>query len=1139
VDVRANTLSSTGSVDVYIDRGLATIGIYGGDRALTIRNRLLYRYRFSFTPSSLRLPKRLAQAMWLLIALPLLATSLCAQTSPVFPVTSFTTTSPEPTIGVTADFNGDGLPDIASASYGSSVVTMLLQSSSPGAYTSSNLPALTCTFGGSLVAADLNGDGKQDLALSCGVYVAVLFGNGDGTFGAPAYYSSGAAIALAVADLSGNDYPDIAVISNKGQLTVLINSGSSNPGTFTTGSSYSVTGSSILVGDFNGDHKVDLAVNSTNWVILYGNGDGTLQPMQSTTAAGNAAAVDVNHDGITDLVYGTTDPTGQTAAIQTLLGSASGFVPGPLSALPNLVPGGELSLAGSTGVGQFVNLAYFGVGPLSILLGDGQGGFVLGQSYVANGGAQPQATANGVTNLLLTSSSLGYSVLAGNGNGTFQGLPAEPVPGGAAFAAGDINGDGLTDVVTSGSASSVSTLLSLLSRGDGSFTRVSSAPALASQILLLGDFNRDGKVDVLGIQPGIEAYPKGDLLDPQLYFFLGRGDGTFGSGASVNSLKGVQFTSGVTGDFNGDGKLDALLGYFSASPVACGLELFTGNGDGTFGSPITISKSCSSPGSGPVLGGDLNRDGRPDAIFGGDVYLGIGSGGLQQQPLGIDGAVALGDLNENGNLNLVVLSGNMLSLYAGAGDGTFQATPFYTGSDASCFTSAFGFSVAIGNANGPIPGFALNCGNTSDNSQLALYLGSGNGVFPSSPEVYPLGDYGNGSSFGTLARLNSNSPPAASNEYQDYLGSSRNAVFALLNNHTVAPVFTTTTTLLTITPASSAYGSAEAFTATVAPSNATGSVTFFDGSTSLGTTDLSSGLAALTISTLPVGLHSIRAVYTPTGNYESSTSSTTNINIAQVATTTTLTVSPQSAAPLQTVTLTANVSAGATGTVTFTVGSTALTPVMISNGAATVQDSSLVAGTYDVVAVYSGDANHTGSTSPKVSLSVVAPDFTLSVNPSSLTVNRGQSAQATFTITSVGGYSGALTFSCGTLPSEATCAFNPSTVTLGGAASGSSVLTFTAAAPTNAQHVSHNTLLSGSLTLGAIFFLFNSSLRRRSLLGLLSVICLAAIAGLSGCGGGSADGSSNPGTPIGLQSITIAVAGSVTSHNITLPITVQ
>jgi hypothetical protein len=156
------------------------------------------------------------------------------------------------------------------------------------------------------IAADFNGDGIPDLAVVnpcnssyCGsgyASVAVLIANGDGTFQAPVVYATGSfqPMSVAVGDFNGDGVADLVVASQcassancgTGQVSVLLGNGD---GTFRSPVPYSTgTGSSYFVatGDFNGDGKVDLAVgnqtgaNSVAAILLgnlLGNGDGTFQ----------------------------------------------------------------------------------------------------------------------------------------------------------------------------------------------------------------------------------------------------------------------------------------------------------------------------------------------------------------------------------------------------------------------------------------------------------------------------------------------------------------------------------------------------------------------------------------------------------------------------------------------------------------------------------------------------------------------------------------------------------------------------------------------------------------------------------------------------------------------------------------------
>jgi Bacterial Ig-like domain (group 3) len=168
-------------------------------------------------------------------------------------------------------------------------------------------------------------------------------------------------------------------------------------------------------------------------------------------------------------------------------------------------------------------------------------------------------------------------------------------------------------------------------------------------------------------------------------------------------------------------------------------------------------------------------------------------------------------------------------------------------------------------------------------------------------------------------------------------------------------------------PASSTYGQQVTLSAAVTPPTATGSVQFFDGAASLGTSPLSSGAASLSTSALGTGGHSITAKYLGAANYLSSTSGGLSLTVSKAATSTTLTSSPNPSGLSQSVTFTATVNpTTATGTVTFSVDGTTQAPVTLSSGQAKYITSSLAAGTHNVSAQYGGDSNYSGSTSSTV-----------------------------------------------------------------------------------------------------------------------------------------------------------------------------
>ncbi len=191
---------------------------------------------------------------------------------------------------------------------------------------------------------------------------------------------------------------------------------------------------------------------------------------------------------------------------------------------------------------------------------------------------------------------------------------------------------------------------------------------------------------------------------------------------------------------------------------------------------------------------------------------------------------------------------------------------------------------------------------------------------------------------------------------------------------------TTTTTLTTSSPTnSSVFGQAIAFTANVKQSDSklpTGTVTFFDGSTSIGSSGLdANGNAVLTISTLSAGTHNITATYGGNGNVVSSTTaSPTVVTVAPATTTTTLTTSPATVAPFTPVALTAVVAASsglaATGSVAFYLNGTVIGQVGLTNGSATLNLPNLAIGANAVMAIYQGDANDSASSSSVATVQV-------------------------------------------------------------------------------------------------------------------------------------------------------------------------
>jgi hypothetical protein len=250
------------------------------------------------------------------------------------------------------------------------------------------------------------------------------------------------------------------------------------------------------------------------------------------------------------------------------------------------------------------------------------------------------------------------------------------------------------------------------------------------------------------------------------------------------------------------------------------------------------------------------------------------------------------------------------------------------------------------------------------------------------------------------------------------------ATSALLTQ-TVNKASSTTSVVSSANPSVSTQ--AVTFTATVAASASgtpTGSVTFQDGTATLATVTLAGGTATLTTSTLAAGNHRIKAVYAGDGNFAGSTSAVLTQTVSKAASTAVIASSPNPSVFGQSVTLTATVAAVApgtgppTGSVIFKEGTTTLRTVALSSGQATWNVSTLSVGNHSITAVYGGDANFTGNTSPASTQSVIqaasASSLASSLNPS----KSGQSVTFTATVAAVspgsGTPTGSVTFKDGT-----------------------------------------------------------------------------------------------------------------------------
>jgi hypothetical protein len=288
---------------------------------------------------------------------------------------------------VAGDFNGDGIPDLAVATYTGNALDILI-GNGDGTFQTAVPYALT-SAASSVVVGDFNGDGKLDLAVANWQTndVSIFIGVGDGTFLPQVKYAVGAEpTSIAVGDFNRDGIIDLAVTNQVGNtVSVLIGQGD---GTFQPQVTYATGAApnSITTGDFNEDGKLDLVVanhGGSTISILIGNGDGTFQAQAPYTVGTAPSAVttgDLNNDGHLDLVVANSGSSNASVLIGNGDGTFRTSVAYAAGSVPMAVALGDFNNDGNLDV----LIGNGGSDTVTLLLGTGSG--TLGaQSTVASG----------------------------------------------------------------------------------------------------------------------------------------------------------------------------------------------------------------------------------------------------------------------------------------------------------------------------------------------------------------------------------------------------------------------------------------------------------------------------------------------------------------------------------------------------------------------------------------------------------------------------------------------------------------------------------------------------------------------------------------------------------------------------------
>jgi hypothetical protein len=838
---------------------------------------------------------------------------------------------------VVGDINGDGKPDLVLTNFnGAGNVwdathggfTVLL-GNGDGTFQ----PAQTTYLsqGTSYLAiGDVNADGKPDLVISSCCesnndgMVAVLLGNGDGTFQAPVNYDSGGEVggvggSVALIDLSKNGKLDIVVVNWGGSVGVLMGNGD---GTFQPAVTYlaDVNTESLGVGDFNGDGKLDLAVIGCcggGISVLLGNGDGTFQPQQPSVVG---------------------DCEQQTLAVGNLNGNHALDLVTAVGGPSNCGPDGEVGVSLGNGSGGFLPSTFFDAGgysPTSPVIAD------------INGDGIPDvllADTCGASEGCANASNGSVAILLGNGDGTLQ-APLLFATGGSSGAGdgslevADVNGDGRPDLIVLNSTQSTIGVLLNSSGASPTTTTITSVwpnpstygQAVGFTVQVTSSFGTPtGTVELLNGSTVV-------------------GTGTLSSGSTYISTTSLPIgIDSVTAAYEGSADFvsstSAAVSQTVLTPTTTVLS--TSNSTPLIGQPITftayVSSSTGTP-TGTVTFATHGVHPFTDWKYFGGATLSGGYASITTSSSLAKGTYEVqayygGNSTYGGSSSNYLLERNI---------NKYQTTTTVISSEStSYYSQSVTFSATISSTNGPIPDGASVDFYDAENSH-----NKGNKIGTATTE-------------GGMAVFTTSSLKSGTHWI--------NAVFITDKNFETSEGTATqvvnpysTLTNLTSSPNPSSYGQAVTWTATVSssgPDVPTGKVKFGN----LGTATLSGGVATLTKTWLNAATYPITAEYEGDDASAPSSSSSLNQVVNPDSTTTTVTSSANPATQGQSVTFTATVTTStgvnSAGTVTFTAGGTTLGTVTLSENVASISTSALPAGTTSVQAVYSGEIDFKGST---------------------------------------------------------------------------------------------------------------------------------------------------------------------------------
>jgi hypothetical protein len=642
-----------------------------------------------------------------------------------------------------ADVNGDGKPDLITANDDiPGTVSVLLNTTVPGAATASFATQQTFATGGgpmSVSVADANADGKPDLIVAnwTDSTVSVLLntttpGAATASFATQQTFATGInPFSVAVSDVNGDGKPDL-IVANTNNRTVSVLENTTAPGAVTAAFATQqslVTGEfprSVAVADVNGDGKPDL--------ITANDGDATVSVLLNTTVIGAAtivpafpqttlprppsnilgvAAGDLNGDGKPDLIWA---GFGGNVEVQLNTTAPGAAVPTFTTLQTFTILGDHLSVAVAdmNGDGRAdVVVPGFATGTVAVLLntttpGSLTASFATPQTFATGNDpafvAAVDVNGDGKPDLIVGSQDDTVSVLL---NTTTPGSATASFATPRTFATGsdlmslavaDVNGDGKPDLITANADdATVSVLLNTTAPGSltASFaTQQTFATGTAPFSVAVSDVNGDGKRDLIVADRGDDTVSV--LLNSTA---PGAATASFATQQTFAVENGPQTVA--VADVNGDGKPDLIVanGYATTTSVLLNTTP-PGSLTASFASPETFA-------TGPTVFSmavaDLNGDGRPDFTTANAV--GPDDSVLLNTPVVITTATATG----------TIVGGTMTTVFAAPSDPTYGTLTTFT----AVVARDFGSSIPNGTVSFTIDGNLWDSGEPVDSNGFA------------------------------------------------------------------------------------------------------------------------------------------------------------------------------------------------------------------------------------------------------------------------------------------------------------------------------------------------------------------------------------------------------------------------------------